>query len=383
MYVKEFLGAVERTFGIVGIPVAAAYVATTVVWQGRRRSDQFRDWWDGLVGRSPLRLSQNGRRNLVILLGLLAILGYIYCQYCGKSITEKAGHDASFFHILVTFSLRVYPYFIAGCILSAAIARIVQRNNRWLPKSMLGAGTFGAILPICSCAAAPFSYSLMMTKRIPIRAVVTFMMVAPVLNPFVVSFSWGVLGWRYTVLRIVSVFVLGMMTGVLVERFAGEREPDADGAAKFSCSGCSGGGSHFETRENVYDAAYALMGFLLPYIIVGVVVGAAFTLYLPPYVVGKYLSSGVAGLVLAAGIGLPIFLCSGEDVLILAPLMQMGLPMGHAIALTLAGNGICVSSIALLFPLFGKKATAWIIAAFFFGSLAIGFAINAASPLIG
>jgi hypothetical protein len=91
--------------------------------------------------------------------------------------------------------------------------------------------------------------------------------------------------------------------------------------------------------------------------------------------VGQYLS-GELGLVLAAGIGVPVFLCSGEDVLILMPLMNAGLPMGHAIALTIAGNGICLSSIALLFPLFGKRAAIWIVVAFFIGSLLIGLLIN-------
>jgi hypothetical protein len=95
------------------------------------------------------------------------------------------------------------------------------------------------------------------------------------------------------------------------------------------------------------------MSYLTPYILIGTILGALITVYLPPWIVGDYLSSNFIGLILASSIGLPLFLCSGEDVLMLEPLMKMGLPMGHAIALTLAGNGICISSIALLLPLFG------------------------------
>lgn len=58
-------------------------------------------------------------------------------------------------------------------------------------------------------------------------------------------------------------------------------------------------------------------------------------------------------------------------------------PVIWDIALTLAGNGICVSSIALLFPLFGKQATWIIMGLFLFGSIAIGLAINAIGPLLG
>jgi uncharacterized membrane protein YraQ (UPF0718 family) len=71
-----------------------------------------------------------------------------------------------------------------------------------------------------------------------------------------------------------------------------------------------------------------------------------------------------------------MFICSGEDVLILAPLLAMGLPLGHAVAFAIAGNAICVSSIPVLNATFGKKVTAIIMAAFFFGSIAIGLIIN-------
>ncbi len=383
MDLREVIAQIEKTFGIIGIPVLAAYVITIGMWALRRKSVRFKETSDGWFDRFRLRPSPKARRAWVIGLSAFALLAYLYCVYCGKSITEKAGHDAKFLHILVSYSLKTFPYFIAGCVLSAVIERFVRRDSRWLPKSMLGAGVFASILPICSCAAVPFSYSLMMTKRIPLRAVITFMMVVPVLNPFVIVFAGGVLGWTYVFWRVVSIFVLGMVTGVIVERFTGQIDPEMPEEGCTTCKGCSSGGVKLSQAETWWDAAYMLITYLSPYIIIGMMVGAAFTVYLPPYVVGKYLSSSFFGLVLASGVGVPIFLCSGEDVLILAPLTQMGLPMGHAIALTLAGNGICLSSIALLVPLFGKKATPWIIASFFFGSIAIGLFINAVTPLLG
>lgn len=382
MDLREWIAQVEKTFGIIGVPVLAAYLITIIVWVLRKRSERFRErsnaWWD----RLRLRPSARTRRAIVIALSVFALVAYLYCVYCGKSITEKAGHDAKFLHILVSYSLKTFPYFIAGCVLSAAIERFVRRDSRWLPKSMLGAAVFASILPICSCAAVPFSYSLMMTKRIPLRAVITFMMVVPVLNPFVIVFAGGVLGWTYVFWRIVSIVALGMLTGIVIERFTGQVDPEMPEEGCTTCKGCASGGVKLAQAESWWDAAYMLVVYLAPYIIIGMIVGALFTVYLPPYIVGKYLSSGFWGLVLASGIGVPIFLCSGEDVLILAPLMQMGLPMGHAIALTIAGNGICLSSIALLVPLFGKKATPWIVASFFFGSLLIGLLINAVMPIL-
>jgi hypothetical protein len=372
---RGFIDQVEEYFGIVGVVVAVAYSGTLVTWQSRKRSAGFRDWTDEFYGKRNLSPSPKTKRRIAWVLAVLAVLAYVYCMYCGKSITEKAAHDASFFHILATFSLSTFPYFVAGCVLSGVVARDVMDDTRWLPKSMLGAGFFASLLPVCSCAAVAFAYSLMITQRVRLRAVITFMMVVPVLNPFVVVFSYGTLGLEYTFWRIVAAFVLAMLTGTLIEEFFGQRDPEFPERGCVSCKGCSGSAVKIERTNSSMETAFDLMRQLAPYIIIGMVVGSAFALYVPPYVVGQYLS-GELGLVLAAGIGVPVFLCSGEDVLILMPLMNAGLPMGHAIALTIAGNGICLSSIALLFPLFGKRAAIWIVVAFFIGSLLIGLLIN-------
>jgi len=374
--VLQGIYGIDEYFDVVGVPVAIIYGLLLFVWQARKRSAAFDAWYSELALKKRLTPNIRTKHAITAVLAFFAVIAYSYCYFCGKTIYDKASHHASFFHILVAFTVRVFPYFVAGCILAGAIERYVRGKSRWLPKSMIGAGVFASLLPICSCAAVPFSYALMATRRIRLRGVITFMMVVPVLNPFVISFAGGILGWRYAVWRIVSIFALAMATGTLIERFLGEREPEAVGRACYSCKGCASAGADAKPAESALEAAYNLMAFLLPYMVVGIAVGAAFTVFVPTFVVGKYLSAKFTGMVLATAIGLPIFLCSGEDVLILAPLMQMGLPMGHAIALTIAGNGICLSSIAILIPLFGKKATVWITLAFLFGSLAIGLAIN-------
>ena len=136
------------------------------------------------------------------------------------------------------------------------------------------------------------------------------------------------------------------------------------------------------TSNNALIAGWDIMLFLLPYIVIGILIGAFIAKYVPASVVGTYLSSDITGLVIATSIGLPLFLCSGQEVLILAPLMDstlMGanaLPVGHAIAFTIAGTGICISAIPALIPTIGKKATAIITAAFLIGSILLGVVIN-------
>lgn len=377
----QFVKAIEGTFKYIGGPLAVLYAVALLVWWLKPRSLAFAERWQGLATRVGFPLSERGRKVVVWFSIVFGALAYYYCTYCTKTVGEKAEHNATFWHILVSFSIKVVPYYVLGCVLSAIIAKILHKRGHWLPTSMFGAGMFASLMPICSCAAVPFSYSLLATRRIKLRAVVCFMVIAPVLNPFVISFSYGMLGWEYTLWRIVTVWILGIATGYIVEWFAGEVDDADPNAGATSCKGCTGG-LHIDGEATIWDSAFELMRYLAPYMIIGTVMGALVSVYMPPYVVGKYLSNRFLGLVLAAGIGVPLFLCSGEDILILKPLVDLGLPMGHAIALTLAGNGICISSIALLIPLFGKRATWIITAAFFFGSLGFGLLINAVHPLL-
>ncbi|MDO8847689.1 MAG: permease [Coriobacteriia bacterium] len=379
---QEFIDAVESTYTYIGSVLSVIYGATLIVWFLRKRSAAVEQWWQAMRPRLGLPMSDRAKKIIVWVVSIFSVALYIYCTVCTKVDTEVKGeHAPVFWDILVSFSIKVLPFFVFGCVLSAIIARLLHKRAKLMPTSMFGAGIFASIMPICSCAAVPFSYSLLATKRVPLRAVVCFMVIVPVLNPFVISFGYGVLGWEYTMWRIVSVWLLAYIAGYVVERFAGEVDQAAPEAGVLSCKGCSGGMSLDGSRP-IWESAFRLLSYLTPYILIGTILGTVITVYLPPRIVGDYLSSSFLGLVLASGIGLPLFLCSGEDVLMLEPLMKMGLPMGHAIALTLAGNGICISSIALLFPLFGRRAT-WIITGlFFFGSIAIGLAINAISPLL-
>ena len=365
----------EDNFSQIGFMLFIIYLFSLILWQIKKRSKKIDLWWKTHIRKPPLWI----KKIIMILMIFVALFSYMYCSVCDTSIVERASnHNSTFFHIIVSYSISLIPFFILGVLFATFIGRYAKHNTKWLPKSMFGAAVWASILPICSCAAVPFSYALMATKRIPLRAVITFMFVVPVLNPFVISMSWGILGWQYTVLRIISILTLGMVSGILIERYLGEsvkKDGTEDTEEYCSCKGCSASGMDLQ-GDTFSEAAYGLMMYLSPYMIIGALTGAALTIYLPPFIVGEYLSNGFWGLILSSLLGIPVYLCSGEDILILQPLMQMGLPMGHAISLTLAGNGICLSSITLLYPLFGKKVTYYIISSFFFGSIFIGFIIN-------
>ena len=63
--------------------------------------------------------------------------------------------------------------------------------------------------------------------------------------------------------------------------------------------------------------------------------------------------------------------------------MEMGLPMGHAIAFTITGNAICLTSIAIMIPAFGRRATIIMTVGLFAGTILSGALINLVYSFLG
>jgi uncharacterized membrane protein YraQ (UPF0718 family) len=252
---------------------------------------------------------------------------------------------------------------------------------------MMTAGIFASLIPICSCAAVPMAHGMMLGKQMKVRAVMTFLIVVPVLSPIVMVLAISQIGWEYLLVEIVSIFALAFVMGILIERLAGVKERTPDGKGCYSCKGCKTT-TMMKHRSSAILSSWDMFTYLMKYIFLGIIIGAFIATMVEPSTITdlfgteKQVLMGLPGLVLIVLIAIPIFICSGEDVIILAPLLAAGLPLGHAIAFAIAGNAICITSAPVLNATFGKRVTVLLFAGFFFGSVILGLLINALVSLI-
>ncbi|MCK4595593.1 permease, partial [candidate division WOR-3 bacterium] len=332
-------------------------------------------WLDRI---SPNRLPQRIRWWLMLTLGLGALALYIYCFICKTELGAPifALEKPSLLDVLWLYSFRVFPFFIGGCILSGWILRYFS-GKRHLPSSMLGSTTLGAIIPLCSCAVIPMAMGMLRSKG-TVRAVIAFLVATPILSPFIIILSYGIMGIAYTIIRIISVFLIAIVMGILIERTVGRELEDDSMRMVDMCKGCAMSRAGHNPSNSVLLIAWNQVSYLLKYMVIGLLIGALLEAYLPASIVLRYMSSNFLGLIASATVGIPIYLCSGQEVLILKPLMDMGLPMGHAMAFTIGANGICLTSIALLVGVIGRKTTIMMTALFWVGAIIIGYLINIA-----
>ena len=119
---QEFIDAVESTYTYIGGALAVIYGVTLIVWFLRRRNAAVEDWWQRMRPRLGLPLSDRAKKTIVWLVSVLSVALYIYCTVCTKADTETKGeHAPVIWDILVSFSIKVLPFFVFGCVLSASV----------------------------------------------------------------------------------------------------------------------------------------------------------------------------------------------------------------------------------------------------------------------
>ena len=316
---------------------------------------------------------------LVLVLGVIPL--YLYCWFCKYMGWDGVGDDRLFLDWIFRDLLGILPWFVWGCLLAGVVNKYVSIGKIRLPKSMLTAGIFASLLPICSCAAAPMAHGMMMGKQMRFRAVIAFLIVVPVLSPIVFILALSQIGWQYLLVEVVSVFVLAFVMGFLIERFAGVREENGGKKVCYSCQGCKTA-TMMKHRNSVLLSGWDQFMYLMKYIFLGIIIGAIIATQIESSTItdlfgtNEQVLMGLPGLILIVALAIPIFICSGEDVVILAPILAAGLPLGHAVAFAIGGNAICLTAAPVLNATFGKKVTILLFAGFFFGSILLGMIIN-------
>jgi uncharacterized membrane protein YraQ (UPF0718 family) len=194
-----------------------------------------------------------------------------------------------------------------------------------------------------------------MKGHIPFRAIITFVVAAPLLNPYIIMLSFTVLGAEYALLRIVCSFLLAVTTGYVVEFFWKRTGQAEMGNLQL----CGNRGGCMARSRGVFETTYLIFKDILPFLIVAGTLGMAVELFAP----GNFLKSltfenNLMGTAMIMLIGVPVYFCNGADVLFLQPLMTHHyMPVGMAMAFSMTSTSVCVTSLVLLIRFLGKRLT--------------------------
>ena len=186
-----------------------------------------------------------------------------------------------------------------------------------------------------------------------LRILVTFLLAAPLLNPYIILLSFTVIDIKYGILRIVASFILAVSAGYVLEFSHKHNTIEMQNPITCNDQTC------IQTENDVYLKTFFLFKSIIPYIIIGGLIAIGLDFFSSkatfPTIILK--DNPFFGNMIAVLVGIPFYFCNGTDVLLLKSLFCSGLLHGTGIAFSLTSTAICITSILMLIKFLGKWLT--------------------------
>jgi len=269
----------------------------------------------------------------------------------GASILNDAQTDpivAALTYAKVYF-LAIWKAAVLAVILGSLLQVLIPRD--WLLRlfgragfaSTLRGGLFALPGMMCSCCAAPVAAS-MRRRNVSVGAALAFWIGNPVLNPATLVFMGFVLGWGFTLLRLIAGIVLVFGVSMIAQRVAGpENLPEA--AVEAVAEASETDHQPFLTRWG--RTLWQLFWSTIPIYVLAVLVLGAVRVWVFPHIDGA-MANSLLWLVPLAIIGTLFVIPTAAEIPIVQTMMTLGMGTAPAVALLMTLPSISLPSLLML-----------------------------------
>jgi len=224
----------------------------------------------------------------------------------------------------------------------------------------------GIASPLCMYGTIPIAASFSQ-KGIKDDWLAAFMMGSILLNPQLIFYS-AALGPAVLTIRIIACFICGITAGFLVYAFYKRKEKNFFDFESFSEKPegsppqvkeaqekqTSGGSSPWIQR--LLESIWRNIKITGPYFLIGVLLSAMFQRYVPEDVIVRIFGNNRAfGVLMAASIGVPMYVCGGGTIPLLQQWLAGGMSMGSATAFMITGPATKITNLGALKIVLGMK----------------------------
>ena len=270
-----------------------------------------------------------------------------------------------FIYLWYFFSIQfeqIFSFYVLGIIIGSVISvfgkeRIHQlfsamQNKKFGAFGVIPASIIGIASPLCMYGTVPIAAAFS-EKGMKDDWLAAFMMSSILLNPQLIIYS-AALGTTGLAIRIVSCFLCGIVAGLCIRLCYTKR-----GQSFFRFS-------DFEEPMNRDTDPNPLLRLLKniwrngkvtgPYFLLGVALSAAFARYIPEtIIIGLFGGNRAFGTLMAASIGVPLYVCGGGTIPLIQWWMASGMSMGSAAAFMLTGPATKITNLGAIKIVLGAK----------------------------
>jgi uncharacterized protein len=266
--------------------------------------------------------------------------------------------------IIINYVMAVVRYY-----LPVEKIREILVSRNWYGLDYLLAAFFGVITPFCSCSSIPLFIGFV-RAGVPLGVTFSFLITSPLVNEASLALFPALFGYRTTILYNTIGIVVGIVGGFIIHKLKMEKYINSD---LLNLKGHSGSVVKKNKKLSAllkywWQDGWATTAQLIPYVLIGIGVGAIIHGFIPVVFFQKYLSLKHWWTVpLATLVGLPLYANSVSVIPVMEVLINKGVSLGTALAFMSATVTLSIPEALIL-----KKAMKIPLLLTFFGITTIG-----------
>jgi len=273
--------------------------------------------------------------------------------------------------IFLLFVMTVIMGFVNSYFPVEKVKAFLTKRN-WYGLDHLLVSIFGAITPFCSCSSIPLFMGFL-KGGIPLGVTLSFLITSPLVNEVAVAIFIGIFGWKITLIYAGSGILMGALVGWILGKL--KLEPYVEDWVQKAMSQQSVNQENkiaekvlFKDRiRPVMKEALGIIKGVLPYLFIGIGIGGAIHGFIPTGYFEQWITKDNPFAVpVAVILGVPMYANATGIIPILQALVSKGIPLGTALAFSMAVVGLSLPEATLLRKVMKPRLIAW-----FFGSVTL------------
>ncbi|MEG1559715.1 MAG: permease [Clostridia bacterium] len=244
------------------------------------------------------------------------------------------------------------------------------------------AALLGTVTPFCSCSSIPLFIGFT-SAGLPLGVTFSFLISSPMVDLGSLLLLMSIFGWKVAVIYVVVGLIIAVVGGTLIEKLHMEKHVESF----ILTSGSVDIESPDLTRRDrlVYAKEQMLATFkkVLPYILIGVGIGAIIHNWIPEEWVATVLGdNNPFGVIPATLIGIPMYADIFGTIPIAEALLGKGALLGTVLSFMMAVTTLSLPSIIMLRKAVKPKLLALFIGICTVGIILVGYFFNLIQPFI-
>ena len=305
---------------------------------------------------------------------------------CGLDVTSRIGGSIQFFiyDVIKIFVLLGFLIFVISYIQSYFPP---ERTKKILGRFHgIGANIIGALLgtvtPFCSCSSIPLFIGFT-SAGLPLGVTFSFLISSPMVDLGSLVLLMSIFGWKVAVAYVLFGLVIAVLGGTLIEKLHLENQVEdfIRNAKGFEVEQEK---LRFKDRmKYAWEQVLSTAKKVLPYVLVGVGIGALIHNWIPEEWIVKALGgSNPFGVILATIAGVPMYADIFGTIPIAEALLAKGALLGVVLSFMMGVTTLSLPSIIMLRKAVKPKLLGIFIAICTVGIILVGYLFNVIQPLI-